>query len=235
MRAVGLRLLLGICFLFLLTVRTTFAQAVLLGAPTVDPLWISQGVPTEVTVASVMGSSSLEVVPGSVVASLSGGTRTPVELGTLNDAGVMGDALADDGVFSGTFNLSHPVPRTLYIRVSALFKRPGVSSSASARRVTSSSTALRVSSLAVPASPRPFNLANLVSDDQAGVQIVCNEVLVQFEEGAQDSSIAAILGSVGGEIVGALPLANTYQVGIPTCDFDSANCRCGDTPQFLSR
>jgi hypothetical protein len=185
--------------------------------PSVRPPGITSGVPTVVTVSSLVVSSGPQVLPNSVnLLQVDENGNNARVIGTLNDDGINGDLIAGDGIFGGSVTMSPEYPGEVYIQVSAAFR--GL-----LRRELSPVVPVLVTPPGMPNTPRPMNLGRTATDPQSGAAIICDELLLTFDQGAIQSDISSVIQSVGGTLAGMLPQLGVYQITFPTCDAASLN------------
>jgi hypothetical protein len=91
------------------------------GVPVVEPAAIVVNSPSTVTVAAQISDPSV-IATGVNLLRVDSNGRTLATAGTLNDAGLSGDAVAGDKVFSGQVTIAEPTVGAVYFRVSAAFK-----------------------------------------------------------------------------------------------------------------
>ncbi len=127
-------------------------------------------------------------------------------LGNLVDDGSSGDLLAGDSVYSNTFNLSSDTEGVLHLRARGTF--PGMADPVY-------SDPGRVAVTRFPTFPHPSDMSRIVTDLGSGNTLIANEVIVSLVEGTDPDTIASIVETVGGSIVGSIQRFGWYQVQVP--------------------
>ena len=146
-------------------------------SPIASPAAIKPGTQSTVVVSAL-------VVPGANQSVLANGVNllavtqpgaTLSTLGVLSDSGINGDAVPGDGRYSGTFTFSPSADGYIYLRVSAAFK-------GQLQRALSPILGLPVVSTPIPITTSLLNENDIVLDPVSGQQVVCNELLVSFND-----------------------------------------------------
>lgn len=185
--------------------------------PTIDPAAITAGEMVSVTVSTLITSGGPELIAGGVnLLQVDQTGRTIKVIGTLNDTGTNGDTIAEDGIFSGTFDFEENAPRSIYLRVSAPFR-------GTVRRTLSQVFTLDVAPVGLPNELRPANTNNTVINPDTGSLIICNELFVSFKSNTTLDEINTAVSTVGGSLVGREPALGLYQIEVPGCELQTLN------------
>lgn len=218
-------LLLGCSLVFLLRRRLSAASAgaLLLSAtasgiasaqtaptPLLSPAAVHIGAPTAVLVSARLGLP--HVLPGgvNVLRSAAGGAATVV--GTLNDSGTDGDALAGDGVWAGRAMLTESIEGGVSLRLSVAVR-------GSIRRLQSTPALLSVVPAAAPLAPTLPDLSQRSTDPASGADIVAGRLNACFGDTVSFAAVNAAAAAVGGTPVGRLsPAGNCYQLAVSPGD-----------------
>lgn len=136
-------------------------------------------------------------------------------LALLNDSGSNGDAVAGDGKFSSNIGIRELIVGKLYFQVSA-------AALGQLQRVTSPIVSMDITPLGFPNSPSLAPPPTVI-DSTTQATIACNQVSVTFISSTPFSSIAALVNSIGGQIIGRFPELGVYQIGIPGCSITNLN------------
>jgi thermitase len=186
-----------------------FAQSV---APvSLSPDSITAGVSKNVTISALVLPGAQPVLANGVTLLRIDSAGRSIVIGNLNDSGLSGDAVPGDGIYTTTVSMNESTPGPVKFQVSAAFV-------STLRRALSPVGQLEVVSVGAPTTLRSANTANIVDDSSTGGQAVCNEVFVTFRPAATSTDIAAVVASVGVQIVGKLASIGLYQLQIPGCD-----------------
>jgi subtilisin family serine protease len=170
-----------------------------IGAPGSEPGGLAPNSTTPVTFAAHVQSN--KTVPIDVVL---GGDVVII----LNDQGIDGDIVADDGTFSGTADVD----------TTGMTSGDCISVTATAMQnseiATSDTYDLCVTTF--PLTLASSNLTNVVIDPVSGEPAVADEVLIIMSPGTTETVISTIANSIGGTVVGSIPGLNTYQLKLTT-------------------
>ncbi len=123
----------------------------------------------------------------------------------LNDDGVGGDGIANDGLFYGCVSIN-----TEGLQPGDCFSFQAVAISSEDQLESSVYDDLCVSNF--PPTVSPSDLTNLMTDPESGEEVIANEMLVKFVEGTTEERIVEIIAGIGGEVVGTLPQIGWYQI-----------------------
>lgn len=172
------------------------SQTLALGAPGMDPDGLAPDTATSVVfTVQVQGADSSE----SVSVMLDGDVQI-----TLNDQGMDGDLVADDGSFSGTALVD-----TAGLSAGTCFS---ISAEATQGSDTATSEAAKLCISSFPLVPMPSDMTNTITDPASGEAVIADEVVIIINEGTSDEVIKQIAASVGGKVVGSIPGLNIYQI-----------------------
>lgn len=185
--------------------------------PAVSPQAVTIGPSAQVSVNVKLASAGPEVIPDSVVLLDVDANGVPIQsLAILKDDGVGADYVAGDWIYSGTFTLV-PGPdsasRLKRLRVSASF--------ADGSAVLSDIATVELLPPGVPVDVRPSDLSLAVYDPIRGQQIISNEVVVYFQPGTPYQTIASVIASVQGQLVGLFrtEALDFWQVQLPCSSY----------------
>jgi subtilisin family serine protease len=131
---------------------------------------------------------------------------TPIQfLGEMKDDGIAPDIGASDLLYSVQPFLTGGASGTVrYFRAVAAFSSAG----------TASSPILPLKSLPYHIGFAPVNPASIVQEPTTKDELLCDQVIVVFQEGTTLAVVEAIVAGVGGAIVGTEPSINAYQISI---------------------
>lgn len=124
------------------------------------------------------------------------------ELGTLNDEGGEGDAIAGDGIWSGEVQV--PMTETRALRVDALLG--GIERSGQ----------VEVEALpdGAPTEPAASNGGEATIETAGGGSVLANRIVIQMAEASAYSEVVTAAETVGGTVAGRIS-ADTWQIAIP--------------------
>lgn len=192
--------------LLLAATAPVIASAQTVPTPVLSPAAVRIGSPSAVLVSTRLGIAN--VLPGgvNVLRSVAGGAATVV--GTLNDSGIDGDALAGDGVWAGRALLAESVEGAVSLRLSVAVR-------GSVRRLQSASALLSVVPAAAPLAPSLPDPSQVSTDPASGADIVAGRVNACFGDAVSFAAVNAAAAAVGGTPVGRLsPAGNCYQLAV---------------------
>ncbi|MRW89475.1 S8 family serine peptidase [Duganella sp. FT80W] len=128
------------------------------------------------------------------------------EQGAMLDDGAQADLAADDQTYTTQPTLqAGPAGSLRYFKAVAVF----------ASGTPVESPVVSLPSLPYHISFVPANPAASVVEAETGVQLQCDQVIVQFRADATLAAIDAAVAGVSGHVWGVEPLINAYQIGIP--------------------
>ncbi len=173
--------------------------------PIITPTAIRANTATDVVATVNLGLASVD--PSSLQllrVSPSGATTT---LGALNDSGIDGDEVSNDGVFSARTSINEP-EGDVALRV--------IGQTVSLALVQSLTVPVQVVPAGAPIGPAAdAALGTAVPDDITGVHLLPRRLLVAVRPGTPFSDFASILDTLGGTIIGNIPELRFWQVEIP--------------------
>lgn len=152
------------------------SQTLAVGAPGMDPDGLAPDTATPVVfTVQVQGADSNE--PVNVM--LDGDVQI-----TLNDQGMDGDLVADDGSFSGTALVD-----TAGLSAGTCFS---ISAEATQGGDTAISEAAKLCVSSLPQTPKPSDMDNTITDPTTGEAVIADEILIVVKEGTPDDVIKQI-------------------------------------------
>ncbi len=173
---------------------------------TIDPSLRPDVFPTASPSAATVGSTAAVLVG----AALEGDVEEPPTvvlqgpedpLGTLNDDGLDGDAVAGDGIWAGEVQV--PMDESRALRVDALLDG----------QFRSGTVEVQALPPGAPTGPAPTANQQTISLGDGG-SVLADRILVVMEEGSDYSDVAAAAGKVSGSVVGRID-AEMWQIAIP--------------------
>jgi Subtilase family len=180
------------------------------GLPILSPAAVHTGVPTMVLVTSRITQSN--VIPGGVNVLRVAPSGALSILGTLNDDGLVGDAVARDSIYAGKVVATENAEGNVNIRVSVAVR-------GSLRRIQSPGATLAIVPIAAPVELKIPDLGHQTIDPTSGSPVLANSVNVCFTDTTPYSTVVAIGATVGGTPSGRYSeVGNCYQLTISPGD-----------------
>lgn len=180
------------------------AQAETALLPLMSPAAVRAGQTTQLKIATTI--SAAKIIPASVNVQLIAANGKVSVLGTLNDSGVAGDAVAGDGIWSGQVAVSPSAEGSLGVRVSFAV-------SGAVRRHFSPTASLTVLAADAPVSSALPDFSERATDPVSGADILGNQVVGCFVPGTTYDNVKAGAAAAGATPVGYIALAgNCYEL-----------------------